>query len=146
MSAALRQTGERPLQGPPPFAGTPKYLPPEYNPRHDPTYVDRVLCDLFAHWGQWRRLQATVGGDFETVRDAVQVGRNLGFVIEGDHGLGYRVVDFHRVRYLRVAQAAEWPPEPDPNQLTLDDSADGCFAGPARERAEYPGTMTEEAR
>lgn len=108
--------------GLPPFAGVgPKYVAPEaYNPRHDETYAERVLLDLFTHWGAWRRLHETVGGDFETVREAVQVGRNLGFAIEGDHGLGYRVIDFHRVRYLRVAKAGEWPPEEDPNQLTIE--------------------------
>jgi hypothetical protein len=54
------------------------------------------------------------GPSLETVRDAVQMGRNLGFVIEGDHELGYRYVGFRRIRKVRVAKAVEWPSETDP--------------------------------
>jgi hypothetical protein len=74
------------------------------------TYPDRILLDLFTHWGQWRRLQHTVGGNAWEVRDAVVVARNLGFVVQGDRALGYRVVDWHRILNLRVAKASEWPP------------------------------------
>ena len=77
---------------------------PEYNPRWDPDYRRRVLLDLFTHWGCWRQLHKTIGGDFETVREAVERGRVLGFVIEGDHELGYRVIDYMPRPYVRSAR------------------------------------------
>ena len=128
MSVACAEQGRRVQSGPPPFAGIgPKYLPPEgYNPRHDPDYVDHVVEDLMSHWGCWRRLHETVGGDFEAVRDAVEIARRLGFVVEGDRALGYRAVRFHRRRHLHAARACVWPleerEEQDPGQLTLE----GC--------------------
>jgi hypothetical protein len=87
-----------------------KYEAPEgYNARHDPDYPDRLLNDLVDHKWQWRALHRLFGGDFETVREAVAMGRRIGLQIEGDHDHGYRYVGFRRIRKVRVAKASAWP-------------------------------------
>lgn len=91
----------------------PKYVTLEgYNARHDPDYPDRLLNDLVDHRGQWRALHKLFGGDFETVREAVAMGRRVGLQIEGDHDRGYRYVGFRRIRKVRVAKAEAWPNPP----------------------------------
>ncbi len=82
---------------------------PAADPRHDPDFVDRCLVDLFTHWGEWRRLGRLYAAhvpDYErctAVRHAVDWGRRIGFVIEGNRSLGYRVVAFrHPAAVYRV--------------------------------------------
>ena len=73
------------------------------HPRHDREFTDRCLEDLFRHWGTWRplgRLYAAHVPSYErckVVGEAVAHGRRIGFQIEGDAQLGYRVVGFRRV-------------------------------------------------
>jgi hypothetical protein len=129
-AACIEREGRR-LYGPPPFAGIgPKYMPPdptEYNPRHDPEYADRLLNDLIEHRLEWRKLHRLYGGNCETVREAVALGRRAGLVIEGDRRLGYRFVCFRRRRegHLHALRASVWPvdgsEERDHNQLSIDD-------------------------
>ena len=84
-----------------PFAGVAESTTqpePCENPRWDPTFVDRCLDDLTDHRGEWRRLgqlYAAKCPSFErccAVRDAVDWGKKLGMVIEGDRSRGYRFV------------------------------------------------------
>lgn len=99
---------------------------PRYNARHDADYIDRVIVDVLSHWGRYRRLQRTVGGTYESVRDAIKVAERLGFEFEADHDHGYRVTGFRRRRYLRADVACLWPLEYPgggqvPGQLSIDD-------------------------
>jgi len=41
------------------------------------------------------------------VRDAVIIGRRLGFVIEGDLNRGYRYLRWQRPRYVRIKGVSE---------------------------------------
>jgi hypothetical protein len=105
-------------------------MAPVDNPRTDGEFVDRVLNDLLTHRGKWRRLtrlyvaESCLAHDrCNAVRDAVEVGRRLGLVIEGDRRRGYMFVRFERPWWSRVPGPRTWPPPedepPDPSQLRL---------------------------
>jgi len=101
---------------------------PTPNPRHDRDFVDACLIDLMQHYGHWRRLGRLYAPDapsFErccAVRDAVECGRRIGMVIEGDFGRGYRLVAFRhpeRVYLVKPGRPSGVEEEHDPRQLTL---------------------------
>ncbi len=88
----------------------PRYVASDaYFARHDESYRDRVMNDLLQLPGPWRRLHETVGGDYWSVRDAVELMRGMGFEIEGDRRLGYRAVRLNYIPYLRRLRKS--PPE-----------------------------------
>jgi hypothetical protein len=87
----------------------PEAAKPSYNPRHDAEYPDRLLNDLIGHKGSWRRLHVIYSGNHETVREAIEIGRRIGLMIEGDRALGYRYTGFRRIRKVHVAKAERWP-------------------------------------
>lgn len=113
---------------PVPFAGQVLPDPPE-NPRWDPGFVDRLLVDLFTHWGEWRQLGRLYAAHVPSydrccvVRDAVDWGRKLGFEIEGDRRLGYRVTGFRHPQQVYLlkpgAREQEHAEHQVPGQLSL---------------------------
>lgn len=80
------------------------------HPRHDPAFVDRCLNDLIWHVGEWRHLGQRYAAHVESgercqvVRDAVEIGKRIGLLIEGDARLGYRCTGFKRRRYVRSGE------------------------------------------
>lgn len=99
------------------------------HPRHDPSFVDRILDDLTDHRGAWRqlgRLYAAHIPSFDrccVVREAVDWARKLGMVVEADRRRGYRFVGHrHPERLYLVKPGGESRTEPEtqvPGQLTL---------------------------
>jgi len=83
------------------------------DPRHNPCFVELVLNDLLEHRDEWRRLGRLYAPDCLAhdrscvVRDAVFIGRRLGFVIEGDLNRGYRYLRWQRPRYVRIKGVSE---------------------------------------
>jgi hypothetical protein len=77
--------------------------PASPHPRHDPEFCDRCIIDLLQNWGRWRLLgrlyaaQMPSGERCCVVREAVDHARRIGFEVEDDPRLGYRVVGFHHV-------------------------------------------------
>jgi hypothetical protein len=91
---------------------------PVDDPRTVRDFTDLVLNDLLQHRGQWRKLGSLyVAGSClshercNAVRDAVDTGRKLGLVIDGDKRRGYRFVRFERPEWSRVPGPRRWPPE-----------------------------------
>jgi hypothetical protein len=87
------------------------------HPRTDPQFVDRVLTDLLTHPREWRALgRLHVSAELPSyerswvVRDAVDTGRKLGLVIEGDGRRGYRFLRFERPGWTRLPGPRSWPP------------------------------------
>lgn len=114
-----------------------------YNPFCDESFVDDVIADLLDHRGEWRHPGRLVlelrGGDCDptdlaiATYKAVEAARRVGFQIEGDKVLGYRLTGWRRVRFVRVSRVLQWPPQergdrshtaPDqlPGQLTINEA------------------------
>jgi len=91
------------------------------HPRHDYAFADRLANDLLQHFGEWRALPSLyapgVPDRCEIVRDVIVRLKRLGFLIEGDRRLGYRLTGFHGFRYVHVVQALTAPVEP-PDETT----------------------------
>jgi hypothetical protein len=67
------------------------------NPRHDPTYIERVAECLLEHRGECVHLEPLVGGDPWTLNESVNCLRRLGWEIDGDRGkVGYVFVKWQR--------------------------------------------------
>jgi hypothetical protein len=103
------------------------------HPRHDPDFVDRLLCDLLEHFGEWRPLGRIYAGHVlshersQVVRDAVEKARRLGFDIEGDHKRGYRVRGFQlpeRVYLVKPGRPSEPERSDVPGQLRLEGASE----------------------
>ena len=98
---------------------------PDYDPRHDPAFVDVVVSYLLHRSGEWCRLGQTFNADVWSVRDAVMVARRLGLIVQGGRR-GYRFLGFVRPRYVHLKSAASWPhsePHEVPGQLCVFDEA-----------------------
>ena len=71
--------------------------PADYCARHDPDFVDAVLTDLLAHFGELRHLEPLFRCDAWEARDAIVIGRRVGLVIVAEQGRpGYRCIGFAR--------------------------------------------------
>lgn len=96
------------------FAADPDESLPS-NPRWDSDFVDRCLVDLMQHWGHWRRLgllYAAKVPSFErccAVREAVDWGKRLGMLIEGDRRRGYRIVGFKHPERVYLVRPGRRP-------------------------------------
>ena len=67
----------------------------EYNPSWDKHYVAKVGWMLAANAGEWvDHMAQRVGGTAHDVEPAVRILRRRGFMIEGRHPTGYRLVGF----------------------------------------------------
>ena len=66
----------------------------DYNPRHDPYFVEKVARVLFEHFGQRALISEFLEADSWQIGEAVKVLRSRwGFVIEADKRVaGYRLV------------------------------------------------------
>lgn len=91
-----------------------------YNPFCDEAFVDDVIADLLDHRDEWRHPGRLVlerrGGECDPTDLAVatykaaEAARRVGFQIEGDTVLGYRLTGWKRVRFVRLADVLQWPP------------------------------------
>ena len=111
----------------------PYYVAGAANPRHNPTYVERVAAVLLEHWGEAVHLEAVVGGDPWVLHEAVELLRDCGFHVLSERGRpGYTLVGWTQPRkWLRrveacrrhVAALALRPPRrgvpPPPDQLRI---------------------------
>ena len=118
--------------------------PTAYNPFHDESFCDAVVNDILEHRGEWRHPGRAIlearGGECDAtdlaiaVYKAVEAARRVGFVIDGDTVHGYRFVEWHRVRFVRLALVFAWPPSDSgersdkpaqvPGQMTLAEAVE----------------------
>ena len=93
------------------------------HPAHDRRFVATIMVDLAQHFGQWRQLTQLYAGHVETwersllIRDAIVRARRVGYVIEGDKRLGYRLIDIDPPLYVHAESRLAAP-------LTEDEAAE----------------------
>ena len=91
-----------------------------YNPFCDEAFVDEVIADLLDHRGEWRHPGRLIldrrRGECDSTDLAIatykaaEAARRVGFQIDGDTVLGYRLTGWKRVRFVRLAAVLQWPP------------------------------------
>lgn len=101
----------------------------DLNPLWDPSYIDIVLNDLIDHKYHWRDPNGLFTAIVECacerswiVDRAIQAGRRIGLVIEGDRGRGYRYLGFQRIHNVHLRKALAWPPMDGEESLTAIES------------------------
>ena len=117
-----------PDEGFTPFAGgDPDPVP--YDPRRDACFASDVLDIVVQAHGEWchpgRVVLERRGGACDCAYlaqctgEAIGKGRRVGLRIEGSKRLGYRLVGFRYVRYVRPEAVLAWPPAGLPEKLTM---------------------------
>ena len=110
-------------------AASPRVVPENYNPRHDPDFEATWLTYLVMHAGRWCRASDVYAPRDEYQRavlrqlshEVVHAAQRLGLVIEADPRRGYRVVGHAGLpRYLHLHErASDVMSGEAPGQLTL---------------------------